>query len=439
MRIGRRFKTLLVGFALATLVLSVSLLAYCAVHGNPTNDEYEAVRSLDGVTPRPYVAISDDWINQAAGMIVGYNDPGAFWFNPQNSTGRALYDEATRFAKPEALLVASRLNNASVALLVLNGGRLEEDLASVVGRLLANFTLVATFRGSIFVFSPFRQRDVGLVDDSKPALDYGAEVVPDKIGIPLYKYSQIGPQYNPNVVALYALRFYEALNSASLNASLKRSLENRIFSIANWLVTNRLVAQHPELGRYSLWTYEFSFTIENLTYSPPWHSAIAQAQGIRALLRAQSLQGNSSYLEAIEDSLVGLLVPLIDGGVLVQSGQYYWFEEYASRSQRPLFVLNGFTFALLSAYEVIIRSKSLGISSRCLRSAQLIWKEGMYALLHFLPLFDAGHGLSYYSLQLRNIDIYYHKLVVKHLSSLWSISDSPTVRRFLDRWLIAVL
>jgi len=99
------------------------------------------------------------------------------------------------------------------------------------------------------------------------------EVHDDK-GVIVYNYNgvQRNKVYNPLFVAIGGLKYYSGYEDHGDKQS-----KQYFINTADWLINNT-----KDKGRYSLWEYNFPWSSYGWI-SPPYSSALAQAQGLKVL------------------------------------------------------------------------------------------------------------------------------------------------------------
>src|SRR4029077_7164813 len=93
---------------------------------------------------------------------------------------------------------------------------------------------------------------------------------------------------------------------------------------ANWLV------EHLEENGsgISVWNHDFDWEYRPLLKAP-WHSGLAQGQGISLLVRVWRQTGNATYLDVARRAFASFSRPTREGGVCFTDEQGdLWFEEY---------------------------------------------------------------------------------------------------------------
>src|ERR1700686_879290 len=134
--------------------------------------------------------------------------------------------------------------------------------------------------------------------------DYSADH--DSAGIPMLNYhGRIGLQYNPIAIAQWGLGNY---NLSCQTRSEER--ERKFLAAGDWL------CQHLEQNSFGVWVWHHHFDWEYRSpLKAPWHSALAQGQGISLLVRAYRETGAAAYLEAAERAFNTFLKSSEEGGV----------------------------------------------------------------------------------------------------------------------------
>jgi putative cell wall-binding protein len=158
----------------------------------------------------------------------------------------------------------------------------------------------------------------------------------DADGIVMVSYGDGPPVYNPTTIANYAIGLHEQFLLTSSGHSRWLFLKQ-----ADWLRDRGMDAE----GRFLFRFYERGRGLEN-----PWWSAMAQGQGISALVRAHTLTGDDSYLWAAERAF-GPFQASAPRGVTTGTGDDLWLEEYPTEAQ-PTQVLNGSVFAMWGLWDL---------------------------------------------------------------------------------------
>jgi hypothetical protein len=241
----------------------------------------------------------------------------------------------------------------------------------------------------------------------------------DNRGIPLLDYKgRIGKQYNPIAIAQYGLGNFNLFKQRNDLSSLKKSV-----SVADWLVDN---LTQNESG---IWVWNHLFNWEYFKpLRAPWYSALAQGQGISALLRIYNETGETRYRDVADKAFQSLLTPVNEGGVLyVDSEDLWWLEEYIV--DPPTHIINGFMWALWGVYDYMKLTDD--------KSAEELWRQSLRTLRKNILKFDNGYW-SLYDLPktgLSNVaSFFYHSLHIVQLRIMAMLSGDMFFNKVADRW-----
>ncbi|UCG44707.1 MAG: hypothetical protein JSV58_04695 [Candidatus Bathyarchaeota archaeon] len=134
----RRLKT----FSSAAILLILYLAAFLLIAGwitasvyrayphfgplQTTSYELRAALHIDQTEER-YIVVCDQWFIYAAEMMVGVNNPDAYYFTASDPEGVSLFLKMRRDPTPETLVTAMQKTNASVAYFVIEERRIGES------------------------------------------------------------------------------------------------------------------------------------------------------------------------------------------------------------------------------------------------------------------------------------------------------------------------
>jgi len=260
-----------------------------------------------------------------------------------------------------------------------------------LGRYYMNFVEKTKFQG------PFDAGDV-------PMLDYKGD---------------IGIQYNPNAVAQYALGLHDLFIDTG-----NSKYEESFLKQANWFLKNIRVIN----GDVGLWEYKFDFEYHK-GLKTPWHSALAQGQGISVLVRAYLLTKDKTYLE-ISSKAFNAFKHKIDepGGVtFIDDNGYIWFEELIFNP--PTHVLNGFIYALWGVYDYYLVTKD--------QESLYLFKEGVRTLKDHIGKYDIGFWSVYHLVPTKLKMIaspYYQRLHILQLKVMYKITGEEIFLMYANKW-----
>lgn len=99
--------------------------------------ELEAVKYIDTNTHEKYVVIGDVWTIYAGEVIVGENNPRAYYFSTSDKTGHDLFVNMTREPSPKWMLLAMNYTDTKVAYFIITEPRIGlEEFENVISRTL---------------------------------------------------------------------------------------------------------------------------------------------------------------------------------------------------------------------------------------------------------------------------------------------------------------
>jgi hypothetical protein len=117
----------------------------------------EAVRYIEENTHEKYVVIGDIWTIYAGEMIVGINNPDAYYFGESDKIGHDLFVRMQQSPSPQVMLDAMNYTDTTVAYFIVTEPRLGTDeFNDVVSRALQDEQLTLTHdfgAGKLCVFS----------------------------------------------------------------------------------------------------------------------------------------------------------------------------------------------------------------------------------------------------------------------------------------------
>jgi heparosan-N-sulfate-glucuronate 5-epimerase len=241
----------------------------------------------------------------------------------------------------------------------------------------------------------------------------------DSAGIPMLDYrGQIGPQYNPIAIAQYALGNYNLFRRSG-----EPGRREKFFLTADWL------CQHLEKNErgLSVWNHHFDWEYRE-TLRAPWHSGLAQGQGISVLVRAHKESRDARYLDAAKRALASFFTPVSQGGVAFTDDRGdLWFEEYIVSP--PTHILNGFIWAAWGVYDYFLATED--------RSAQDLFARAVQTLLRNLDRYDLGFWSLYEQSGTRLPMVaspFYHQLHVVQLRVMHRLTGEDAFARVASRW-----
>jgi heparosan-N-sulfate-glucuronate 5-epimerase len=241
----------------------------------------------------------------------------------------------------------------------------------------------------------------------------------DQKGIPMLDYhGTVGLQYNPIAIAQYGLGNY---NLYRRTGDLSR--KQKFLRIADWLVEN--LEETPQ-GTH-VWYHHFDWEYRD-KLKAPWHSALAQGQGISLLVRAHKETGENQYLEIANQALDTFRKDVRNGGVTYTDGRgCEWFEE--AIVEPPTHILNGFIWASWGVYDYFLHTQS--------EDSYGLWKQAIRTLKENISLFDVGFWSLYEQSGTRMKMLaspFYHRLHIVQLKVMHKLTGEDVFRVYAERW-----
>jgi hypothetical protein len=155
---------------------------------------------------------------------------------------------------------------------------------------------------------------------------------------------------------------------------------------------------------------------------------LAQVSAIVALIKANELTGNKTYLNTAHMLLNSFFVPVNDGGITYKTPQGgWWYETFAGNSSEESRVLDGMMAAVIGIHSYSEYTNST--------AAKYLFNQGISAIIHNLARYNVpGYNYSYYdALGTRNT-LDEHKLLVDLLGRLYNITNDEIFKRYHDMW-----
>jgi len=241
----------------------------------------------------------------------------------------------------------------------------------------------------------------------------------DGKGTPLLDYhGAVGLQYNPIAIAQYGLGNYNLY--CRTGAEERKS---KFLNVADWLVDNLEETAHGT----KVWYHHFDWEYRN-KLKAPWHSALAQGQGISVLVRAHQETDDNKYQQAARNAFDTFLQNMKEGGVTYTDGNgYVWFEE--AIVSPPTHILNGFMWALWGVYDYFLHTGD--------QEAGRLFEQAVRTLRDNLSDFDIGFWSLYEQSGTRMKMLaspFYHNLHIVQLQVMHKLTNDPLFKHFAEKW-----
>jgi heparosan-N-sulfate-glucuronate 5-epimerase len=241
----------------------------------------------------------------------------------------------------------------------------------------------------------------------------------DPAGIPMLDYrGRIGLQYNPIAVAQWGLGNYNLFARGR-----GQGARNKFLAASDWLCS------HLEQNGSGLrvWNHHFDWEYRT-TLKSPWHSALAQGQGISLLVRAYRETGSSKYRDSAAQAFEAFLTPVAEGGVAFTDAEgHLWFEEYLVTPATH--ILNGFIWATWGVFDYFLASREDRAHRLFVAACETLQANLQHYDLGFWSLYEqSGTPLPMVA------SPFYHRLHIVQLRTMHRMTGIETFARFADKW-----
>ena len=239
----------------------------------------------------------------------------------------------------------------------------------------------------------------------------------DEHGVPLNDFRAQGYFYNVITISQYALALHDEIAKRGATPELREKFQAQMDAI---------VANVEAEGE---WAGFFRAGWNNPKYAElraPWVSALAQGNGISALLRGYAWNGDARLLECATAMFEALERPMSAGGAtMTDENGHFWLEEYPMNP--PSHVLNGFIFAL---WGVLDYARATGNSR-----AWQWWDAGGETLRARLKDYDCGFW-SVYDLSHRELANHYYQnnIHIPQLEAMGILTGENFYTHYAQRW-----
>ncbi|HZR56199.1 MAG TPA: D-glucuronyl C5-epimerase family protein [Terriglobales bacterium] len=241
----------------------------------------------------------------------------------------------------------------------------------------------------------------------------------DKQGIPMLNYhGKIGLQYNPIAIAQWGLGNFNLFKRTQ-----EPTYKTKFVAASDWL------CDHLVQNSSGIWVWQHHFDWEYRSkLEAPWHSGLAQGQGISLLVRAHAETGDVRYREAADRAFQSFLKPITEGGITFTDERGdLWFEEYIVSP--PTHILNGFIWAAWAVYDYFLATGD--------ELAQRFFRNSIETLRNNLHCYDAGFWSLYEDSGTRLPMLaspFYHQLHIVQLHVLHRITGEDIFQQYADKW-----
>jgi len=218
---------------------------------------------------------------------------------------------------------------------------------------------------------------------------------------------------------------------------LKASRSTRLVGIPEFDNTGDHILLHVDVEKMARWlmrssvdrgdymVFHYDFPESTYLLRPPWRSALAEAfSGMFLIIHGKSI-GDERFTECGVKHLRSLTVPVSEGGL--KSDDSTIFLEYVGyeRNRRFPIVLNGHLYCMITLFNA---SEMLDIPE-----FKVAFDQAVSELGGLLPIFD-GPFFTYYDDYGNPANVFYHRLHIHLLDTLYDLTGKPHLRTMADKW-----
>ena len=268
--------------------------------------------------------------------------------------------------------------------------------------------------------------------------DAGTSNVIYQNGIPYVDYGYkenefIGVQISPTAMVREALDnltiYYDENSTEALDFC---------FTIADWLLNNKLVMQGPHwenstLLDYYMWSYNFSVSYPKKYIDGPWFSALAQGHIIDFFEQLYQITSNNTYRNAAVHSLNSLLIKIEDEGLLIIEGvDKFWLPEVAEiyKPDSRRYILGGFLHTIQNLANVQNITNSLEMAD----SIEELITKSVINLREKVELYSYKDEWTYYDRLGNPTATNYHIRNTELMGWLYNYTLDPLFYYYWDKW-----
>ena len=230
----------------------------------------------------------------------------------------------------------------------------------------------------------------------------------DSAGVVYFEWNG-GRHYHPVGMCQKALTYVDLFRQTGDSTYLSNALA----------YIERLILEADRFDSCLYFPYTFDYKVhqrDDALLKAPWYSGMAQGQALSLLVRTFQITGDSAYLQQAHGTYLaltrnrGTAEPWV---VFEDSLGCYWIEEYPT-SPQPSMTLNGFVFGIYGLYDYYLQTRSEDVKSLLSRSLSTV--------KNYIPSYRRSHEVSFYGLTFHHYAADYHRIHIKQLRQLTSIT-----------------
>lgn len=249
--------------------------------------------------------------------------------------------------------------------------------------------------------------------------NYALEKV-DERGVPYVYYAKqngvnASTQYNPTIITNYAYNYYLVYKKTKDEKS-----KQNFFNCVHWLQDNLTVKNNYAFYSFN-WQQPWYDSVKT-----PFTSAMTSGLAIRAFVYAYKITNSPHYLYFSNLLLRGFYVPIQEGGFTYREKNGWWFEEIADKNMNTPRILDGHIFAIQGLQTYWNETKEDSIRN--------VIDQGLLALIHYLPHYNARNGKIYYDKYKKIADKKYQQVIVNQMNLLWLSTNKEVFKKYYNEW-----
>lgn len=227
---------------------------------------------------------------------------------------------------------------------------------------------------------------------------------------------------NPVTMGIIGLRANRATNIVGM-AEFDRTGDQilphvNVEKMARWLMRSSI-----DRGDYMVFHYDYPESTYLLR--PPWRSALAEAYSGMFLVVHGKSKGDQQFIDCGAKHLRSLTIPVSEGGLKSDNSTVFLeYVDYEKNRRFPI-VLNGHLYCMITLLRACVM---LGIPE-----FRVAFDQALSELGKVLPLFD-GSFFTYYDDYGNPAIMFYHRIHVHLLDTLYDLTGDPYLRAMADKW-----
>ncbi len=263
---------------------------------------------------------------------------------------------------------------------------------------------------------PVRLALYQVFSDTMPELNVsivGADGVP-KVYMAPENGIEAGTQYNPTIVANFALDYHK--KCVKKNNQACNFFHNAVQSLRDSLITDSLGSRYVFPWRQPWYP----------KVPAPYYSGMTSGRALEVFMLAFEMRKDSSLYYASRNLVRGYYRTVMEGGFTYKEPDGWWYEEFASPGAETPRILDGHMYAIkgLMAFQEKFPDDS----------AAVLIEHGLRSLKIALKEYDSPDGLFHYDKYGKVADKNYRKIILGLLQYFYCQTGDPTFDAYYEKW-----